>query len=699
MTAAHPSAPAAAAAAAAATAATVPPLTTATAAGGAAGTSSLLSSSAATTAAAAEARHSSSSCCTGLTSSSSSSSYDSLKADKRIDTVITTSSSNMSSSSSTTTASSSSSSSSSSGMYVLNRRGEREAVSFDQILKRVRSLCYGLHPLVDAARVSQAVINGMYAGIKTSELDELAAQTSAYMAAHHPDFSKLAARIAIDNLHKNTSSDFAEVIDKLYRYTDAQGRAAPLVHADVYAFVVKYKDEINKALVYDRDFDYDYFAFKTLERSYLLRAGGVIVERPQHMLMRVACGIHCGDLQKTLETYELMSCKFFIHATPTLFNAGTPRPQMSSCFLLTMKEDSIDGIFSTLRQCALISKTAGGLGLSVTDIRATGSYIRGTNGYSNGLIPMLRVFNDASRYVDQGGGKRKGSLAVYVEPWHADIFEFLEIRKNHGKEEMRARDLFPALWVPDLFMQRVYENGSWTLMCPCECPGLTSCWGDEFVALYEKYEREGRGRKTIPAQKDINKNIFECIYFAACEASMELAAIHGTYETYEGSPMSKGVFQFDMWGVKPDSGLCDWQGLRQKVKKYGLRNSLLVSPMPTASTSQILGLYYFRTQAAADAIKFTVDQGIAKEAKEKQMRETSSSSSNSSSSSSSSKDTVGYAQPSQMQEAGEASTNGSSSSSSSSSSNSAAAAAQAGAVCRLRTRGMADDEVCAMCSG
>ncbi|CDJ44116.1 ribonucleoside-diphosphate reductase, large subunit, putative [Eimeria tenella] len=836
-----------------------------------------------------------------------------------------------------------------SGMYVLNRRGEREPVSFDQILHRVQSLCYGLHPLVDPARVSQAVINGMYAGIRTSELDELAAQTSAYMAAHHPDFSKLAARIAIDNLHKNTSADFGEVIERLYSYVDLQGRSAPLIHEEVYAFVMQHRETLNAAIQYQRDFDYDYFAFKTLERSYLLRTRGAIVERPQHMIMRVACGIHYGDIERTLETYDLMSRRLFTHATPTLFNAGTPRPQMSSCYLLTMQEDSIDGIFSTLRQCALISKTAGGLGLSVTDIRATGSYIRGTNGYSNGLIPMLRVFNDASRYVDQGGGKRKGSLAVYVEPWHADIFEFLDIRKNHGKEEMRARDLFPALWIPDLFMKRVYDNGPWTLMCPCECPGLTERWGAEFEALYEEYERAGKGRRTVGAQKlwfailqaqietgtpymlykdacnrksnqqhlgtlrssnlccevvqftspeevavcnlasvslprfvdaakrafdfeglkrvvavmtrnlnniidrnfypvpearssnfrhrpiglgvqgladaflllrypfdspqarQLNAHIFECIYYAACETSMQLAAEHGPYETYEGSPASKGILQFDMWGVKPSSGLCDWDGLKAKIRKYGLRNSLLVSPMPTASTSQILGnneafepytsniycrrvlsgeffvvnphllrdllerglwteqlrqqliahngsvqyiaeipedlkllyrtvweikqrsivdmavdrapfvdqsqslnihmvnptyaklstmhfhgwraglktgMYYFRTQAAADAIKFTVDQEVAREAKEKQQQQ---------------QQPLRLAAPEAAKEGlarpvAHAASSPPPEASSSSSAGSPGAAA-AGAACRLRPKGMADDEACAMCSG
>ncbi|PFH31622.1 ribonucleoside-diphosphate reductase large chain [Besnoitia besnoiti] len=612
-------------------------------------------------------------------------------------------------------------------MYVVNRRGEEEPVSFDQILRRVSRLAFGLHPLVDPARVTQAVVNGMYAGIRTSELDELAAQTTAYMAASHPDFSVLAARISIDNLHKDTSDKFSQAARQLHSYIDKSGKDAELISDEVYAFIIANEAKLNAAIDYSRDFDYDYFGFKTIERSYLLRVHGKIVERPQHMLMRVACGIHCGDVEETITTYELMSRRFFIHATPTLFNAGTPRPQMSSCFLLTMQDDSIDGIFSTLKQCALISKTAGGIGLAVSDIRATYSYIRGTNGYSNGLLPMLKVFNDAARYVDQGGGKRKGSLAIYLEPWHYDVFDFLDIKKNHGKEERRARDLFCALWIPDLFMERVSENADWTLMCPNECPGLTEVWGDEFKRLYEKYEREGRGRKTIPAQhlwfailqaqietgtpymlykdacnrksnqknlgtikcsnlcteiveytspdevavcnlasislpkfvdretrtfnyehmkqivkvmtrnlnrvidrnyypipearnsnmrhrpiglgvqgladafmllrypfdsaeaRELNRNIFECIYYAALEASCELAAAEGPYETYEGSPASEGLLQFDMWDVTPSSGLCDWASLRERIKKHGLRNSLLVSPMPTASTSQILG--------------------------------------------------------------------------------------------------------------
>ncbi|OII73088.1 ribonucleotide reductase R1 subunit [Cryptosporidium ubiquitum] len=610
------------------------------------------------------------------------------------------------------------------GDYIL---GEVEPVSFDQILSRITKLSYGLHPLVDPARVTQAVINGMYSGIKTSELDELASQTCAYMAATHNDFSKLAARISTSNLHKNTSSDIGDVVSQLFYFKDVQGNPAPLISRCVYDFIMENKEIINSKIDFSKDFEYDYFAFKTLERSYLLRIDNKIVERPQHLLMRVSCGIHCGDIEAALETYKLLSQKYFTHATPTLFNSGTPRPQMSSCFLLRIPEDSIDGIFDTLTKCANISKTAGGLGVAVSNIRGTGSYIRGTNGRSNGLIPMLRVYNDTARYIDQGGGKRKGAIAIYLEPWHVDVVEFIEIRKNHGKEEMRCRDLFPALWVPDLFMERVEKDQDWTLMCPDECRGLQDVWGDEFKKLYEEYEKQGRGRKTMKAQKlwflilqaqietgtpficykdaansksnqknlgtivssnlcteiieytsaneiavcnlasiglpkfvdkdnktfdfdklkevtrvitrnlnkivdhgyyslpecknsnlkhrplgigvqgladcfmmlrmpyesekarKLNKEIFEVIYYAALEASCELAEKDGPYETYSGSPASKGILQFDMWGVKPDSGLCDWDSLKERISKYGLRNSLLIAPMPTASTSQILG--------------------------------------------------------------------------------------------------------------
>ena len=337
-------------------------------------------------------------------------------------------------------------------------------------------------------------------GIKTSELDTLSAETCAYMNLVHPDYSRLASRIEISNLHKETDDDYLKVVEKLDTMTDKQGRNASLIHPEVMRVVKENRDKINKKLDYSRDFHYDYFGFKTLERSYLLKANGKIVERPQHMLMRCSLGIHLDDVDSAFETYDLMSELWFTHATPTLFNAGTPRPQMSSCFLLTMRDDSIEGIYDTLKQCAVISKAAGGIGLSVHNIRSSGGYIRGTNGHSNGLVPMLRVFNDTARYCDQGGGKRKGAFAIYLEPWHYDTQEFLELRKNHGKEEQRARDLFYALWIPDLFMKRVKSNGNWTFMCPNECPGLSDCWGDEFEKLYEQYESEGRGKKTIKAQ-------------------------------------------------------------------------------------------------------------------------------------------------------------------------------------------------------
>lgn len=636
-----------------------------------------------------------------------------------------------------------------SGMFVINRHGEKEAVSFDRILNRLRGLCQRsppIHHLVDPARVTQAVVNGMFNGIYTHDLDELAAQTSAYMAPQHPDYAKLAARISIDNLHKSTEEDFALVVERLHKYQDKQGRIASMISQDVYEFVIKYKDLLNQEIDYTRDYEYDYFGFKTLERSYLLRVDGRVYERPQHMLLRVCCGIHCGDVERAVRSYHLMSLKYFTHATPTLFNAGTPNPQMSSCFLLTMRNDSIDGIFETLKQCALISKTAGGIGVSVHNIRATNSYIRGTNGRSNGLTPMLRVFNDTARYVDQGGGKRKGSFAVYLEPWHADIIEFLELRKNHGKEELRCRDLFFGLWIPDLFMKRVEKDEKWTLMCPNECPGLQDVWGEKFENLYQKYEKNNQGRKCIPARelwgrivesqtetgtpymlykdkcnrksnqrnlgtikssnlcteiveytspdevavcnlasialpkyvnaageggmegrgtppvfdfeklkevtkeitynlnrvidrnyypvpeaansnfrhrpigigvqgladcfmlmrypfesqdaRELNKQIFETIYFAACESSMELAKKDGPYKTFVGSPASEGLLQMDLWSEelleegKPPvqlSGMWNWEKLREDIKTYGMRNSLLLAPMPTASTSQILG--------------------------------------------------------------------------------------------------------------
>ncbi len=599
---------------------------------------------------------------------------------------------------------------------------------FDKITARIRKLNYGLNPLVDPVRVAMRVIEGLYDGVTTSELDNLAAEIAATMTTTHPDYAKLAARISVSNLHKNTKKSFSETMDDLYNYVNPRtGKKAPLLSDEVYKIIKKNSDKLDSSIIYNRDFGYDFFGFKTLERSYLLKLNGKIVERPQHMLMRVSIGIHLDDIESALETYELMSKRYFTHATPTLFNSGTPKPQMSSCFLLTMKDDSIDGIYDTLKQTAKISQSAGGIGLSIHNIRATGSYIAGTNGTSNGIVPMLRVFNDTARYVDQGGGKRKGSFAIYVEPWHADIFDFLELKKNHGKEEMRARDLFYAMWTPDLFMKRVEDDGEWTLMCPNECPGLYDVHGDDFEKLYEKYEGEGKGRKTIKARelwekilesqietgtpymlykdsanrksnqknlgtirssnlcteileytssdeiavcnlasialpmfvkdgkfdhkslfdvtvrvtknlnrvidrnyypvkeaensnfrhrpiglgvqgladtfimlrlpftsekaKELNQEIFETLYFAAVTASAEEAKKDGPYETYKDSPISKGEFQHNLWGIKDEelSGRWDWAALRKTVKKQGVRNSLLVAPMPTASTSQILG--------------------------------------------------------------------------------------------------------------
>ena len=613
-------------------------------------------------------------------------------------------------------------------MYVVKRDGRKEPVMFDKITARVKKLCYGLNELVDPVKVAMRVIEGLYDNVTTSELDNLAAEIAATMTTSHPDYAKLAARISVSNLHKNTKKSFSEVMTDLYEYVNPRtGEKAPLLSDEVYQVVAENKERLDSTIIYNRDFNYDYFGFKTLERSYLLKLNGEIAERPQHMLMRVSIGIHPDDLDAAMETYELMSKKYFTHATPTLFNAGTPKPQMSSCFLLTMKDDSIDGIYDTLKQTAKISQSAGGIGLSIHNVRATGSYISGTNGTSNGIVPMLRVFNDTARYVDQGGGKRKGSFAMYIEPWHADIFDFLDLKKNHGKEEMRARDLFYAMWIPDLFMKRVEENGSWTLMCPHECPGLCDVYGDEFEAMYTQYEAEGKGRKTIKARdvwekitesqietgtpymlykdaanrksnqknlgtirssnlcteileytspdevavcnlasialpmfvkgnefdhkelykitkrvtknlnkvidrnyypvkeaensnmrhrpvglgvqgladtfiklrmpftsdeaKKLNQEIFETLYFAAVTASMELAKEEGPYSTYEGSPISQGEFQYNMWGVKDEelSGRWDWAKLRSQVKKNGVRNSLLLAPMPTASTSQILG--------------------------------------------------------------------------------------------------------------
>src|SRR6056297_2667819 len=395
-------------------------------------------------------------------------------------------------------------------MQVLKRSGKREDVSFDKITARIKKLCYVLNQEhVKPIEIARRVIKVLYGGVSTSDLDNFAAETAANMATVHPDYAHLAARISISNLHKNTEKSFYKTMEKLHAYIDPKtGKKAGLISDDTIAVIRANKDILDSSIVYSRDDAFDYFGFKTLEKSYLLRMDGKVVERPQHMIMRAAVGIHGDDIDSAIETYNLISEKWFIHATPTLFNAGTPRPQLSSCFLLSMTEDSIPGIFETLTRCAKISQSAGGIGLSAHNIRAKGSYIKGTGGQSNGIVPMLRVFNDTARYVDQGGGKRKGAFAVYLEPWHADVYDFLELKKNHGKEEMRARDLFYAMWVPDLFMKRVEENESWTLMCPHECPGLYDIHGDEFEALYLKYEREGRVRKTIKA-RDLWEKILE----------------------------------------------------------------------------------------------------------------------------------------------------------------------------------------------
>ena len=611
-------------------------------------------------------------------------------------------------------------------MYVVKRDGKKEPVKFDKITARIIKMCYGLDPLVSPEAVAMKVIEGIYDGVSTSDLDNLAAEVAAAKTIDHPDYALLASRIAVSNLHKETKKTFSDVMEDLYNYIDPKtGENAALLSKEVYDIIMENKNLLDSSIIYDRDFRYDYFGFKTLTRSYLMKLNGEIAERPQQMLMRVSVGIHKNDIESAIKTYNLMSEGWFTHATPTLFNSGTPKPQMSSCFLLTTKEDSINGIYDTLKSCAQISQSAGGIGLSIHDIRATGSYIKGTNGTSNGIVPMLRVFNDTARYVDQGGGKRKGSFAIYLEPWHSDVFDFLDLKKNHGKEEQRARDLFYALWIPDLFMKRVKENGDWTLMCPHECPGLSDTHSKEFEKLYTKYEKAGKGRKTIKAQdlwfkilesqietgtpymlykdaanaksnqqnlgvikssnlcteiieytapdevavcnlaslalpkyvnddatfnfdklfevtyqatinlnriidenfypveearnsnlrhrpiglgvqgladayimmrlpfeseeaKALNREVFETIYFASMTASKDLAKEEGAYESYPGSPVSKGIFQYDMWNVKPTKRW-EWDVLKEEVKKYGVRNSLLLAPMPTASTAQILG--------------------------------------------------------------------------------------------------------------
>ena len=612
-------------------------------------------------------------------------------------------------------------------MNVTKRDGSLQEIQFDKIRDRIYNLCKNLK-LNDQEKIAvcQKVIQGLIPNIKTSELDILAVETAATLSTINSDYRILAARIAISNLHKNTESDFAKNIETFYNYIHPKtGESFPLISKEIYDIIQKNKEKLNSTINYDRDFDLTIFGFKTLEKSYLLKLNGEVKERPQQMWLRVAVGIHGEDIDAAIETYNLMSQKYFTHATPTLFNAGTNRPQLSSCFLLTMKDDSIKGIYDTLSQCANISQYAGGIGLSIHNIRAKGSFIKGTNGTSNGVVPMLQVFNYTARYVDQGGGKRKGSFAMYLEPWHADVEDFLELRKQTGNENTKAVDLFYALWIPNLFMERVLQNGTWTLFCPHETPGLCDVYGEEFNKLYTKYESENKGRKTIKAQelwnkiidsqietgtpymlykdhcneksnqknlgtirssnlcceivqytspeevavcnlasinlqkfvkedksydfeelhkitkivtanlnkvigvnfypvpeaelsnkkhrpigigvqgladtfarmrypfesleaKKLNIQIFETIYHAALEKSCELAIEFGTYETYNGSPMSQGILQYDMWNATP-SDLWDWETLRNSIKQFGVRNSLLVAPMPTASTAQILG--------------------------------------------------------------------------------------------------------------
>jgi ribonucleoside-diphosphate reductase alpha chain len=612
-------------------------------------------------------------------------------------------------------------------MQILKRDGKKEAINFDRMVDFVNRYCFGLNKdFVSPIQVAKRTLEGVYDGVTIQELIQLSVETAASMTTKHPDYSLLAGRLAVSELHKNTDESFANTVEKMFFYKNPKnGEDAPMVSRELYENVIKNSLQLDSAIDYNRDYKYDYFGFKTLERTYLLKMDSRPIERPQHMLMRVAVGIHKDNLDEAINTYTLMSEKWFTHASPTLFNSGTPKPQLSSCFLLTMKDDSIKGIYETLEQCALISQSGGGIGLSIHDIRAKGSYIKGTNGKSNGIVPMLRVFNDTARYVDQGGGKRKGAFAMYLEPWHADIHDFLDLKKNHGKEEMRARDLFYALWVPDLFMDRVQSNDYWSLMCPNECPGLSDVYGKDFVTLYEKYEQEGKYRKRVKAQdiwfsilqaqietgnpyilykdaanrksnqknlgtikssnlcaeileytsvdevavcnlasialnkfvnedksydfqklfdvsytvtrnlnkiidinyypveearnsnlrhrpigigvqgladafikmgyafdseeaRSLNKQIFETIYFSALTASNKLSEEDGAYETYGGSPASEGKLQFDLWGVKPGD-MWDWSALKTDIKKYGLRNSLLIALMPTASTSQILG--------------------------------------------------------------------------------------------------------------
>lgn len=612
-------------------------------------------------------------------------------------------------------------------MYVTKRSGDREIVSFDKILQRIKKLGQEAAIKINYTTLVMKVIDQLYDGISTTKIDDLSAEQCASMASVHPDYNILAGRIVVSNHRKNTSDLFSDVMERLYEYTDKQGKSSPIVSHELYEVVQKWKDELNAMCDYERDYLIDYFGFKTLDRAYLMKINKETVERAQHMWMRVAIGIHGDNLDRIKETYDYMSQKYFTHATPTLFNAGTPHPQLSSCYLIAMESDSINGIYNTLKDCAMISKWAGGIGLHIHNIRASGSHIRGTNGSSNGIVPMLRVFNNTAKYVDQGGGRRNGSFAIYLEPWHADVELFLQMRKNHGDEELKARDLFYALWIPDLFMERVKADSHWTLMCPDECPGLSDVYAEEFNRLYTSYETDGKGRKTVKARelwfqildaqmetgtpyllykdaankksnqknigtikssnlcteimeysddketavcnlasialpafvdrtttpptfnyeklheiskivtynlnriidvnfyptpktelsnkrhrpigigvqgladvfmqmglpfesdesRKINKDIFETIYHAALEQSCELACTEGPYETFEGSPAQKGELQFDMWGVVPDR--YDWQTLKTRIQTHGLRNSLLLAPMPTASTSQILG--------------------------------------------------------------------------------------------------------------
>ena len=613
-------------------------------------------------------------------------------------------------------------------MYVIKRSGEKEIVSFDKILQRIKNTASEANIQLNFTALTMKVIDQLFDNITTTQIDEVTSDQCASLASTHPDYNSLAGRIVVSNHQKNTLSSFSEIMNQLYHFKDKHGRQSSLISEKLYNFTMKFKDELDQLCDYSRDYLIDYFGFKTLERAYLMKINGKIVERPQHMWLRVSIGIHGENMEKIKETYYYMSNKYFTHATPTLFNSGTPRPQLSSCFLLAMENDSIAGIYNTLGDCANISKWAGGIGLHIHNVRATGSHIRGTNGTSNGIVPMLRVFNNTAKYVDQGGGKRNGSFAIYLEPWHADIEVFLQMRKNHGDEELKARDLFYGLWIPDLFMERVKSDGNWTLMCPDECEGLADVYGDAFKALYEHYENEGKGRVTMKARKlwfqildaqmetgtpylcykdaankksnqsnvgiikssnlcteimevstkdqsavcnlasialpscidhsttpptydfeklhsvsrvvthnlnrvidvnyyptdktknsnmlhrpigigvqgladtfiqmnyvfdsvearQLNKDIFETIYHAALEESCSIAQTDGYYSSFDGSPASKGILQFDMWNVQP-SDRYDWNQLKENIIKYGLRNSLLLAPMPTASTSQILG--------------------------------------------------------------------------------------------------------------